>query len=108
MHLLKIFVLYQYLLMHANIKIECQKACINSFIDSKNGWPTKSLWSFIKNKKKDQCSIPPIQINDMTVTDSYEKSIVLNDYFTSNFTQEDLTSLPKVPPFLKYQVLQFL
>ena len=59
--------------LYYKLKKECQKECqsaynkyINSFLDSGNGQITKRLWSFIKSKKKDQCSIPPIHYNNIT------------------------------------------
>ena len=86
-----------------NLKKECQKECqsaynryIYSFFDSENGQITKRLWSFIKSKKKDQCNISPIHCNDITITDSQGKSNILNEYFTSIFTQEDLSSVPEL------------
>ena len=60
---------------------------------------------FIKSKKKDQCSKPSsnsiIHYNNITITDSQGKSNIFNNYFTSIFTQEDLSSLPELndPPF---------
>ena len=58
--------------LYYQLKKECQKECqfaynryIYSFFDSGNGQITKRLWSFIKSKKKDQCSIPPIHCNDI-------------------------------------------
>ena len=55
---------------------------------------SKRLWPFIKSKRKDQCSIPPINHNGSVITDSFHKSNVFNEYFTSTFTQEDLSSIP--------------
>ena len=87
--------------LYYRLKKECQRECqraynayINSFIEAENGNVTKRLWSFIKHQKKDQCSIPPIHVNDTTLTDSQEKSNAFNDYFTSVFTQEDLSAVP--------------
>ena len=89
--------------LYLKLKKECQKECqkaynkyISGFFDIGNGQSTKRLWSFIKNKKKDQCSIPPIRHNNSSITDSHEKSNVFNNYFTSIFTQEDLSSLPEL------------
>ena len=68
---------------------------INDFLDSGKGQLTKRLWLLIKNKK-DQCSILLIHHNDTTITDSHEKSNIFNNYFTSIFTQEDLSLLPEL------------
>ena len=86
--------------LYYQLKKECQKECQSAYnryiYDSGNGQITKRLWSFIKSKKKDQCSIPPIHCNDITITDSQGKSNIFNEYFTSIFTQEDLSSVPEL------------
>lgn len=70
----------------------------------------KRQWSFIKYKKKDQCSIPLIHVADSVLTDSQEKYNAFNDYFTSIFTQEDLSTVPTIIdiPFPDIPPFQFL
>ena len=86
-----------------SLKKECHRECqiayntyINSFIDTNDGQVSKKLWSFIKSKRKDQCSIPPISHHGNTITDSFLKSNTFNEYFTSIFTQVDISSLPSM------------
>ena len=86
-----------------SLKKECQKQCrlayhkyINNLTDSDSGKSTKKLWSFIKSKRIDQCTIPPLQVDDITVTDSYPKAEVFNNYLRSVFTIEDTSFTPHI------------
>ena len=49
-----------------------------------------------KNKRKDQVNINTLCSNGHTYTDSRAKADVLNNYFSTVFTNEDLTSLPTI------------
>ena len=60
---------------YCSLKRECQKQCclayhqyINNLADPSSGKITKKLWSFIKSKRIDQCAIPLLQVDDITVT----------------------------------------
>jgi len=55
--------------------------------DSNRGY--KNLWSYVKCKKCDQVSIPPLEVNGLTVTDSQEKANAINKQFVSIYTKED-------------------
>ena len=45
---------------------------------------------------KDQCSIPLLHVDDSIFTDSQERTNAFNDYFTSIFTQKDLSTVPTI------------
>ena len=85
-----------------SIKKELQRVCRNSHNNylssllSSESKPTKRFWAFIKNKRKDQVSINTLCSNGHTYTDSRAKADVLNNYFSTVFTNEDLTSLPTI------------
>ena len=88
---------------YRSLKKECQKQChlayhqyINNLTDSNSGKITKKLWSFIKSKRIDQCTIPPLQVDDITVTDSCPKAEAFNNYFKSVFTSEDTSFTPHI------------
>ena len=70
---------------------ECRKA-YNHFIanltDVNKPGSSKKFWSFIKSKRKDQCEVPPLVCNGATHTDDLTKANVLNNQFTSVFTNE--------------------
>ena len=68
---------------------------LSSLLSSENK-PTNRFWTFIKNKRKDQVSINTLCSNGHTYTDSKAKADVLNNYFSTVFTNEDLTSLPTI------------
>ena len=38
-------------------------------------------------------TIPPLQVDDITITDSYPKAEAFNNYFRSVFTSEDTSSM---------------
>ena len=46
--------------------------------------------SYIKNLKKDNASIPPLRLDDVTITDSLQKSEIFNNHFKTVFTTEIL------------------
>jgi len=54
----------------------------------------KGFWSYIKSKRRDQVSIPSLEINGTTISDTYEKVDLINHQFSSVFTQEDLSTIP--------------
>ena len=62
--------------------------------DSNRGY--KNLWSYVKCKKCDQVSIPPLEINGLTITDAEGKANAINKQFISIYTKEDVS----VPPDL--------
>ncbi|KAK3099345.1 hypothetical protein FSP39_003028 [Pinctada imbricata] len=55
----------------------------------------KSFWRYVKSKTKIKESIPNLNSTDnMAVDDLIGKTTLLNNYFVSVFTKEDLTVLP--------------
>ena len=58
----------------------------------------KKLWSYIKNLRKDNASIPPLRLGDVTITDSLQKSEIFNNHFKTVFTTEILEDFPNKGP----------
>ena len=58
----------------------------------------KKLWSYIKNLKKDNASIPPLCLDDVTITDSLQKSEIFNNHLKTVFTTEILEDFPNKGP----------
>ena len=58
----------------------------------------KKLYSFIKSKRCDASGVAPLSSNGTNHSDSVKKSNILNDQFTSVFTSEDKTSIPRLTP----------
>ena len=67
---------------------------------------SKKLWSFIKSKRKDPCSVAPLKSRDgVQVSDAKGKAQILNEQYTSVFNPLDsqapevgLTDHPTLPP----------
>jgi len=57
---------------------------------------TKKLWSYIKNQRKDHCGVPPLLKGDNLISDATSKAKLLNDYFSSVFVKEDLSSVQHI------------
>ena len=76
---------------------ECRQAH-NRFLceifdpDSNRGY--KNLWSYVKCKRRDQVTIPPLVVNNSTISESQEKANVINQQFSSVFTDENVSTLP--------------
>ena len=54
----------------------------------------KKFWSYIKSLKQDNVSIPPLKVNNQTITDSKSKANALNNYFKSVFTTDYTATQP--------------
>ena len=56
----------------------------------------KKLYSFIKSKTFEASGVAPLTSNGVNYSDSVQKAYILNDQFTSVFTEEGLSSAPKL------------
>ena len=64
--------------------------------DANKSENSKNSWSFIKSKRKDQCQVPSLVCNGVTHTDDLTKANILNNQFTSVFTNENTAYIPKL------------
>jgi hypothetical protein len=55
---------------------------------------TKNFWKMVKAKRVDSGGIPPLNHNNNTTTDSQENAEILNNYFQSVYTKEDINNIP--------------
>ena len=83
---------------------ECQQAhrkYLSNILDSTSGRGQKNLWSYVKSKRRDQVSIPSLEVNGITVSDAQDKAELFNQQFTSVFTNENTFTLPDlgISPF---------
>ena len=81
------------------VQTECHTAYnkyISKLVDPKVDPNHKRLWSYIKHKRRDQVSIPTLQVNNVSYSSSTEKASILNKYFSSVFNNEDTTSVPSI------------
>ena len=73
----------------------CRKAhdkYISDLLSPNHEHGNKRFWSYIKTKRKDQCSVPSLEVNHQTISDSQSKANILNDQFTSVFTTDSTTN----------------
>ena len=55
----------------------------------------KSFWAYVKSKTKTNCKIPPLtKMDGSEATTSIGKAETLNNFFSSNFTEERLDDIP--------------
>ena len=90
---------------YKQLKKESQKECrkaysahVNDVVSDDQTENPKKLYSFIKSKKCDASGVAPLQSNGINHSDSIKTSNILNNQFTSVFTVEDTTTLPKMNP----------
>jgi hypothetical protein len=57
---------------------------------------TKNFWKLVKAKRVDNTGIPPLNHNNTTTNDSLEKAELLNTYFQSVYTNEDVKNIPSL------------
>ena len=70
------------------------RAYVREFcLDSK-----KQFWSFVKSLKNDSTGIPALKNQGVLISDNIQKAELLNEQFSSVFTNEDLSSLPQALP----------
>lgn len=77
-------------------KWECRKA-VRDFeqkIASQSKNNPKAFFSYAKSKLKSKSGIADLNYNGETATTSKDKATMLNDFFSSVFTKEDISNLP--------------
>ena len=78
---------------------ECRLAhtkYLSDVLNSTSSRGHKNLWSYVKSKRRDQVSIPPLEVNRVIVSDAQEKAELINQQFTSVFTHENTSTLPDI------------
>ena len=80
---------------------ECRKAhnrYLCNMFDPDSDRAYKNLWSYVKCKRRDQITIPQLDVNGTTVSDPQEKANAINNQFSSIYTKEDVTTIPDLGP----------
>ena len=82
-------------------QIECRKAYnnyVSTMLNNDIKSSPKRLWSFLKSKICDSTGVAPLSKGGNNHSGSLEKANILNDQFTSVFTEEDTTNVPTMGP----------
>ena len=58
----------------------------------------KAFYKYLKSKTSNRQSVGPLKDNEAIVTDDQKQAEILNTFFTSVFTKEDLVNLPLLEP----------
>jgi hypothetical protein len=59
----------------------------------------KAFYSYMKAKTSNRQSVGPLKEDGVVVTDDEKQAKILNQFFTSVFTKEDLADFPHLDPF---------
>ena len=63
---------------------------------------SKSFYAYVRSKQKVRDKVRPLENNKgKIISDGFQMAVVLNEYFSSVFTTEDISSLPV--PFTKFK-----
>ena len=63
---------------------------------------SKSCYAYVRSKQKVRDQVGPVENNRGNImSDEFQMAEVLNEYFSSVFTTEDISSLPI--PFAKFE-----
>jgi hypothetical protein len=94
---------------YLKLRKECQKMTrqahkdyTDSLFDQENAEDkatiTKKFWTYVKSKKKDNCSISPLRSEGLLISDSKGKANILNKQYCSVFQVEDQENIPYTGP----------
>ena len=56
----------------------------------------RQFWKYIRAKRQDKQDIPTLIVDGQPISNSKDKANVLNNYFKSVFTRENLSTLPTI------------
>ena len=89
----------QYRNIKRTIQADCHRAYntyVSNMVNPRLDPNHKRLWSYIKSRRKDQVSIPSLQVGDLSYNNSSQKASILNKQFSSVFNNEDTTTVPNL------------
>ena len=67
---------------------------VSNLLDPNSNAVTKRLWSYIKSKRLDHTGVSSLKHQRYTYTKPQEKADLLANYFSSIFTNEDMSHIP--------------
>ncbi|MEW8547322.1 MAG: reverse transcriptase domain-containing protein, partial [Candidatus Thiodiazotropha sp.] len=90
-------------LVYKQLKRQTQRECrnaysshVNNLVSEDQASNPKKLYSFVKSKKCDASGVAPLSSDGVNHSDSLKKANILNTQFTSVFTNEDTSNVPKL------------
>ena len=81
--------------MHKGLK-EARNAYISDYLGEAIEENPKRSWSYIKQLNEEELGIADFEINCSIISDNKSKADLLNNQFSSVFTQEDLSNIPDI------------
>ena len=81
--------------MHKRLT-EARNAYISDYLGEAIEEKPKRFWSYIKQLNKEELGIADFEINGSIISDNKSKADLLNNQFSSVFTQEDLPNFPDI------------
>ena len=81
-------------LMHKKLN-GARNAYVSDYLGEAIEENPKRFWSYIKQLNKEELWIADFEINGSIISDNKSKAEMLNNQFSSVFTQEDLSNIPK-------------
>jgi len=69
---------------------------LNRLFDNSFAGNRRQFWKYIRSRHKEKCGIPSLSTGGTQYNSPMEKANVLNNYFTSVFTNEDLYTVPNM------------
>ena len=93
---------YKEALNLATIEIRQSKRTFENKLAGNIKNDSKSFYAYVRSKQKVRDKVGPLENNsENIISDGFQMAEVLNEYFSSVFTTEDISSLPV--PFTKFE-----
>lgn len=78
---------------------ECRRVrnqYLKHLLDPDSGNGCKRLWTYIKSRRQEHIGIASLEANNTIYTDDLDKANILNNYFSTVFTEEDTSHIPSL------------
>ena len=81
--------------LHQNLK-SAKHTYVSGYLKEAIEHNPKRFWTYVKQLKRDDPGISDFEIDGKIISDAKTKSEILNNQFTSTFTDENLINIPSV------------
>ena len=86
---------YKKKLKLSNSRNKSAKIEFESKLAENSKFNSKSFFAYVKSKQRTRDRVGPLKKDGLIVTDNKEAANILNEHFTSVFTQEDVSCVTK-------------